>query len=243
MLMAAMLSGGEFVSRSLVLDGVSHRYQVWLPRGYSGKRTWPAILFLHGSGERGADGEKQTSVGLGPLLREGKVDPPAIVVFPQCPEGAHWAGAARRIAIAALDAAQREFAIDPQRVSITGMSMGGAGTWVLAAENPERFRAVAPVCGWVRKPPNLAEVMSPAAWLSDAADPYRELASRLPRVPIWIFHGSDDPVIAVGESRRMAELLGANAAYTEFPHVGHDAWDPAYGSTSLVAWLAGKRLP
>jgi predicted peptidase len=236
-LMTAMLSGGEFRSRSVVLEGATHRYEVWLPRGYSRKRKWPAILFLHGSGERGSDGEKQTTVGLGRLLREGKIDPAAVVLFPQCPEGAHWAGAARRIAMAALDAAEAELAIDPERVALTGMSMGGAGTWVLAAENPKRFSRIAPVCGWVRKPQNLPDVMNPTAWLVAAADPYREVASRLARVPIWIFHGSDDPVVPVAESRHMADILGADAGYTEFPGVGHDAWDPAYGATSLVEWL------
>jgi predicted peptidase len=239
MLVRAVLSGGEFVPRSLVLDGTTYCYQVWLPREYNRKRKWPAILFLHGSGELGSDGELQTSVGLGRLLREGKVDPAAVVIFPQCPEGAHWVGPARRIAIGTLDAAEKELAIDRERVVITGMSMGGAGTWVLAAENPTRFRAIAPVCGWVRKPPNLADVMKPAAWLVEAADPYHELASRLPRVPIWIFHGSDDAVVPVGESRQMAAVLGANAAYTELPGVGHDAWDPAYGDTALVEWLVG----
>jgi predicted peptidase len=243
-LMTAMLSGnGGYVSRSFVLDGATYRYQVWLPRGYSHQRKWPAILFLHGSGERGSDGERQTSVGLGRLLHEGKIDPAAVIVFPQCPDDGHWVGPARRIAIGALDLAEKEFSIDRKRVTITGMSMGGAGTWVLAAENPDRFRAIAPICGWVRKPPNVPDVMKPATWLVEAADPYRELASRLPLVPIWIFHGSDDPVVPVDESRRMAGVLGANAAYTEFAHVGHDAWDPAYGETRLVDWLLHQATP
>jgi predicted peptidase len=236
-LMTAILSPGHFVSRSPVIDGSSRRFEVWVPRGYTRRRKWPAILFLHGSGERGSDGERQTTVGLGRLLREGKLDPAAVVIFPQCPEDGHWVGPARRIALGALDAAESEFAIDSRRVAITGMSMGGAGTWVLAAENPKRFWRVAPVCGWVRKPPKLADVMQAAAWLAGVTDPYGELASRLPRVPIWIFHGTDDPVVPVAESRRMADVLGVNAGYTEFPGVGHDAWDPAYGATSLVEWL------
>ena len=97
LLVAAILSSGHFVARTVD----SHRYQVWVPSNYDASKKWPAILFLHGSGERGDDGDRQTVVGLGPAL--SKLDPPAIVVFPQCPATQRWAGSAYKIAIAALD--------------------------------------------------------------------------------------------------------------------------------------------
>jgi predicted peptidase len=229
LLMAAILSSGHFVERSVD----SHRYQVWLPSNYVASKKWAAILFLHGSGERGDDGKKQTVVGLGPAL--SKLDPPAIVVFPQCPANERWAGAASKIAIAALDQTEREFSIDPQRVSLTGMSMGGAGAWVLAAQFPKRWSAIAPVCGYVHKPPQLADAENPTA-LS-----YADFARTVPRVPIWIFHGSADTVVPVEESRQMASALGGNATYTEFPGVGHNAWDPAYQTTGVVSWLIKQK--
>jgi len=229
LLMAAILSTGHFVERTVD----SHHYQVWLPSNYDASKRWPAILFLHGSGERGDDAKRQTVVGLGPAL--SKLDPPAVVVFPQCPANERWAGAAREIAIAALDQTEREFSIDRNRVSLTGMSMGGAGVWVLAAQYPKRWSAIAPVCGYVHKPPQLADAENPTT-LS-----YADFARRLSRVPIWIFHGSADTVVPVSESRQMADVLGANAAYTEFPGVGHNAWDPAYQTTDVVSWLIKQK--
>jgi predicted peptidase len=229
-LLAAVMTG-NFLARSVTVDGVAHRYQVWIPAEYDASRQWPAILFLHGYGERGDDGEKQTSVGLGPALRDGKVEAPAVVVFPQCPDNDRWVGASRKIAIAALDAAEREFSIDPQRVALTGLSMGGAGAWILAAEYPNRWSALAPVCGYVHRPQQMPELGNPTT------ESYADFARRLPHIPIWIFHGGDDSIVPVTESRAMARALGLNAAYTEFPHVGHNAWDAAYTTTRVVEWL------
>jgi len=232
--LAAVMTG-HFLARSVTVDGVAHRYQVWIPAAYDTSRKWPAILFLHSTGERGDDGEKQISVGLGRALRDGKIDAPAIVIFSQCPDDQRWVGAPRTIAIAALDQTEREFSIDSRRVALTGMSMGGAGAWILAAEYPKRWSALAPVCGYVHRPPKLPDADNPSS------ESYEDFARRLPKIPIWIFHGSDDPIVPVTESREMARALGVNAAYTEFLHVGHNAWDPAYTTTRVVAWLIEQR--
>lgn len=173
-------------------------------------------------GERGDDNDAQTTVGLGRTLRDGKVDPQALVIFPQCPLTTTWAQDALPIATAALDQSMRDYAIDPQRVSLTGISMGGAGAWSLAIEQRRRFSALAPVCGW-------------------APRPYQKSAERLRGLPIWILHGSDDPVIPVAESRAMAAALGADATYTELPGVKHNSWDPAYETTGVVEWLIAQR--
>ena len=233
MIMTAMLAGA-FLVRSVVVDGAPRKYQIWVPAAYDASHKWPAILFLHGSGERGSDGTKQITVGLGPAL--SKVDPQAIVVFPQCPENVRWVGRIpTRIAIAALDATEREFAIDKKRVALTGMSMGGAGVWHLAAAFPKRWSALAPVCAYVHRPPAIPEIEA----ISN--ETFDQFAKRLPHVPIWIFHGADDTTVPVEESRQMARALGPRAGYTEFAHTGHNAWDPAYQQTHVVQWLVEQR--
>lgn len=231
-----MAAAGHFVTRSLELNGLAHRYEVWVPDSYEPSHKWPAILFLHGAGERGDDGETQTKVGLGAALRNGKVDGAAIIVFPQCPSDDRWTSAlGQEIALAALDQTEREFSIDRRRVSLTGLSMGGAGVWMLAAEHPKRWSALAPVCGYIHRPPTVPGVDRPST------EPFAKFARRLPRIPIWIFHGSDDPVVPVSESRSMAGALGVRAGYTEFAHTGHNAWDPAYQTTHVVLWLADQK--
>ena len=246
-----ILAAAAFVARTVTVDGVAHQYQVWVPAAYvddsrprlSGQRRaavphkWPAILFLHGAGERGDDNQKQISVGLGLALCDGTVDAQAIVIFPQCPIDQRWVGAPRKIAMAALDDAEREFSIDRDRVSLTGMSMGGAGAWILAAEYPNRWSALAPVCGYIHRPPTLPDADNPTT------DSFDDFAKRLPRIPIWIFHGADDPVVPVAESREMARALGVRAGYTEFADTGHNAWDPAYTTTHIIEWLVRQKRP
>ena len=240
--MSIAIAKGGFLERSVTVHGAAHGYRVWLPADYDRSRSWPAILFLHGSGERGSDGVKPTQAGLGPALAEGLAGAEAIVVFPQCPESEHWVGPAREIAMAALDAVEKEFLIDRRRVSITGISMGGAGTWVLAAEYPQRWSAAAPICGWIVRPANLTSIPdNKLSWLGEGEDRTQAIARRLDSLPVWILHGSADTVVPVSESRRMASLLGAHAAYTEFAGVGHNAWDPAYRKTGVVAWLVRQR--
>ncbi len=228
-----MVMAGHFVARSVIVDGIAHRYQIWIPASYDATRKWPAILFLHGVGERGTDGAIQTAVGLGPALRHGKVDTEVIVVFPQCLD--NWVEVGGKIAIAALDQTQREFSIDPNRVALTGISMGGAGVWALAAQYPDRWSALAPISAWLHRPPNLPDAGNPTS------KRFEEFARGLPRIPIWIFHGSDDDTVPVSESRSMAAALGTKAIYTEFPGVDHYAWDPAYTTTDVIAWLIKQR--
>lgn len=242
LVMAMGMVKGHFLERSVTVDGIARAYRVWVPADYDHVRRWPAMLFLHGSGERGSDGVKPTEVGLGPALADGTAAVEAIVVFPQCPEAEHWVGPARAIAMAALDAVEKEWSIDRNRVSLTGISMGGAGAWVLAAEHPKRWSAVAPVCGWVVRPPNLTSIPdNHLPWLGEGDARPAAIAERLQSLPVWILHGAADQTVPVAESRRMASLLGANAAYTEFPGVGHNAWDPAYRTTGVAAWLVRQK--
>ena len=234
---------GGFVERQVAVDGASHRYRVFVPAraATSDEGRLPVILFLHGSGERGSDGGKPTLVGLGPHVRDHASDFPAIVVFPQAPEGSEWRDAAD-VAMAALDAATREFGGDPGRTWLTGLSMGGYGAWELALANPGRFAAVVPVCGGITAPAHRPGLFVAAVAGED--DPFAAAAARLKDTPIWIFHGARDDLVLPEQSRRMAAALeaagAADARYTEFPDANHNSWDPAYATPELWQWLLAQ---
>jgi predicted peptidase len=210
-------------------DGQTVKYCVFVPHDYSPDRPPPVVLFLHGAGHAGTDGQRQTMAGLGKALRAREKTFPAIVVFPQAqkrerdiistwsadrPEGAR--------ALEILDAVQRDYRTDSNRVYVTGVSMGGYGTWALAARFPERWAAVVPLCG--------------------GGDP--ETVAAFKQVPCWCFHGADDPAVRVGNSRLMIDALkkaGGDPKYTEFPGVQHNCWDLAYSSDDLWNWLWEQR--
>jgi predicted peptidase len=237
-------SGTGFLNRTLRIDGTSHRYQVYVPPDYTDSKRWPVILFLHGSGERGSDGLLQTEVGLGTALRRLPDRYPAIVVFPQAEPEDRWPGKNAKIAIEALVRTQKQFRCDPERVYLTGISMGGNGAWYLAYRHPGRFAAVAPICGWFL--PDSAHPTSEPVVPGDTSHAEALLAERLREMPIWIFHGSEDPVISPRDSRAIAarlDSLGAPVKYTEYVGVGHDAWDPAYDDPAFATWLFAQSRP
>jgi len=214
-------------------------YCVYVPRDFDPARAWPVILFLHGAGERGTDGLRPTQIGMGAAIRASSEHVPAIVVFPQVPPEQRWIGKPADAAMRALDAAMKEFHGDPHRVYLTGLSMGGYGTWHLALAHPDRFAALVVVCGGLL-PHATATSVARSPLIPDGIDSYRYVAHALRHIPIRIFHGAADPVIPVEESRRMAEELrreGADVEYTEYPDVGHNAWERAYADAELAAWL------
>lgn len=129
-------STGAFVERTVTVDGTAYRYQVFVPAARHRHGAAPTVLFLHGTGERGSDGDKPTRAGVGPYLRAHADVFPGIVVFPQAPDDSDWKGVAAQIAFAALDAATDEFGGDRERTYLTGLSMGGYGTWELALMQP-----------------------------------------------------------------------------------------------------------
>lgn len=232
-----------FVPREVVVGGRTHRYQVFVPGPAAGANP-PVILFLHGSGERGDDGTRPTLAGLGPHVRANAEHFPAIVVFPQVPEGGEWQGANAVVAFAALDAATAEFDGDRGRTYLTGMSMGGYGTWELALAQPERFAALVPVCGAVKRRDGDERPLFVTSVAGDR-DPYARIASTLRDVPVWIFHGARDDVVPPGDDRRLIAAFRAagarDAHYTEFPDANHNAWDPAYAHTpELWRWLFSR---
>jgi predicted peptidase len=233
-----------FLDRTVNVVGKTFRYQVYVPRNWNKNQKWPVILFLHGSGERGYDGIKQTAVGLPQALRLNSDKWPFVVVMPQCEDDHWWTGAEQeQQALKALDASIAEFNGDPARVYLTGLSMGGYGTYDIAARNPGKFAALAPVCGGVVnedwKGPETAEFPN---W---GSQPYKAVAEKLGKTPVWIFHGDIDDSIPVRESREMFAALkaaGGDVRYTEYPGVKHNSWDNAYWAPELPVWLLAHRL-
>lgn len=233
---------GEFVARESIIAGTTYRYQVFVPAQSAAGEHPPVILFLHGSGERGTDNRRQIDIGLGPYLRKRMDDFPAIVVFPQAPPNGEWIVDGLDAALAALDAATREFGGDTRRTYLTGVSMGGFGTWELALMAPKRFAALVPICGAITEiNPDMVPYLGPIVL---EPDPYAVLAARLRHMPIWIFHGAKDDVVSPKDDRKTYAALkaaGADVRYTEFPDANHNAWDPAYATPELWTWLFAQK--
>jgi predicted peptidase len=230
-----------FLDRVATVGGQGYRYQVYVPSDYTSRTDWPVILFLHGAGERGSDGIFQTTTGLGPAIRRNPSRYPAIVVFPQVPTDSAWAGGAADAAMVALRQTMAEYRVDPDRVYLTGLSMGGRGTWYLAYRNPKLFAAVVPICGWITQGQRLTN--TPVV-PSDSGPEFAALARQLRDVPIWIFHGEMDRVVPASGSREPAaafKAAGSKARYTEYLGTDHNSWDPTYASKEFVDWLFSQR--
>jgi predicted peptidase len=193
-------------------------YLLFLPEGY-GKtdQAWPLLLFLHGAGESGTDLARVKIHGP-PKLVETKKDFPFIVVSPQSP-GRGWNA---ETLTALLDEVVAKHKVDPNRIYVTGLSMGGFGTWTLAAATPERFAAIVPICGG-----------------GNPAD-----AKRLKDLPIWVFHGAKDRTVPLERSEVMVNALkaaGSNVKFTVYPEAGHDSWTETYNNPELYKWLLQQR--
>ncbi len=194
------------------------RFLLHLPRGYSGKKSWPLLFFLHGAGERGDNLHMVKIHGPPKLIAQGKHFP-FIVVSPQCPADDWWD---TDVLGALLDDICERYAVDEDRIYATGLSMGGNGTWKLAMEFPHRFAAIAPICG--------------------GGNPY--LARRIAHLPAWVFHGAKDEVVKLDESRKMVDVLRklrAPVKFTVYPKTGHDSWTATYNNPQLYRWLLKHR--
>ena len=239
---AQTVTRDTYVDRSLTQDGVTYRYKLFVPANYDSVHQWPVILFLHGGAEGGSDGNRQTREGIGAALTKWPERVPAIVVLPQAPMDSIWTGVSDRIAMGALDATMRDFRVDSDRVYLTGLSMGGYGTWQFAVDHPNIFAALVPICAGVQAPlwvPRLRVAVP-----DSVRDPYAYVASRIGRLPVWIFHNAYDVIVLAGESRRMFEALrqiGAPVRFTEYQSALHDAWTAAYADPELWRWLFSQR--
>jgi predicted peptidase len=248
-ILALTSSGGGaetgFLDRTVKIGAEIYRYQVYAPRDWSKERKWPVILFLHGAGERGDDGVIQTEVGVGRAIRRNVDRFPAIVVMPQCRKDQWWTqDAMQEQALKAFEQSVKEFNGDPERFYLTGISMGGYGTWSVASKHPGKFAALAPICGGIRPPAGI-DVPGANKASDPSVDPYAETARKIGKTPVWIFHGGADTVVPPDESRKMNEALkaaGGDVKYTEYENVTHNSWDKAYAEPELMKWMLSQSL-
>jgi predicted peptidase len=202
-------------------DEQQYAYLLTLPNLYDAEpsQRWPLVLFLHGAGERGSNLNVIKVHGPPLLVSEGRKFP-FILVSPQCPSNSSWNTAELSDL---LDEIEAKYRVDTDRVYVTGLSMGGFGTYNLAMDEPTRFAAIAP--------------------MSSGADP--DFASLLKGVPIWVFHGDKDPVVPIGGDRDMVTALkaqGADVTFTVIPNGKHDIWDPIYAGNEIYSWLLAHSL-
>jgi predicted peptidase len=203
-------------------------YRAFLPDGYDkklGSADYPLIICLHGAGARGEDLAQVAELGLAYKLARGDALP-FVVIAPQCPRNLDWS-----MILPALDALVlhllETFRVDPDRVYLTGLSMGGFGVWALATEYPKHFAAVAPICGGGRR-------------LLDFPNRLRNIV----HLPVWCFHGDRDEEIPVVETLKLIEALksyGGDVRCSVYPGVGHDSWTQTYNNPELYRWFLSHR--
>lgn len=200
------------------------KYQLLSPAAAAepGEQKFPLVLFLHGAGERGADNQAQLKHGTSNFAKADVREKfPCYVAAPQCGTGKWWNTQAD-VLVELIADLQKNHRIDPDRIYVTGLSMGGFGTWELLAQKPQLFAAAAPICG--------------------GGDPSK--AAGYASVPIWVFHGDKDTVVRPELSRAMVDALkkaGGSPKYTEYPGVGHDSWTATYSDPAFMEWMFAQK--
>lgn len=217
-------------------NGTTVRYRWSEPASVETGKTYPLVLFLHGAGERGTDNKAQLKHGVAAILKAAeKLGEPCFLIAPQCPPDRWWTpidlgtmkpkdgGADLLDAVLALTAeTAKRHPVDTKRFYVTGLSMGGFGTWNLLARVPERIAAAVPICG--------------------GGDPSK--AKLFKDVPVWAFHGDADPVVPVRTTRDMIaalEKVGGKPKATYYPGVQHDSWTQTYADIEVLKWMFAQR--
>ncbi|MFE5321821.1 prolyl oligopeptidase family serine peptidase [Paenibacillus sp. NPDC056579] len=208
--------------QAVQLKPLGINYRVYVPNGYEhdADQAWPLVVFLQGARQRG------NNSGLleehGPLKEAaGGKEFPFLLLAPQCPEDTVWI-MQKDIVIGSIRSVQREYRVDPLRIYLTGISMGGFGTWEIAMEHPDLFAAIVPICG------------GGMSWR----------LSNLQHMPIWTFHGAKDEIVPIGytvEMMRALKALGNQALFTVLPGAGHDCWTESYRRDDLYEWLLKQK--
>jgi predicted peptidase len=213
-------------------------YRLLRPDPYEDGKSYPLVVFLHGAGERGNDNEAQLIHGVPEFDKpENRKKYPCFLVAPQCPAGKKWSdvdwssdvsrlppepSGPGALVLQLIDALRKQYRIDAARIYLTGLSMGGYGTWDLLMRRPDLFAAAVPICG--------------------GGDETQ--AAKIAHIPVWVFHGTLDNAVKVQRSRHMVAALekaGGRPRYTEYPDERHASWVPAYRSPAMMKWLFAQR--
>ena len=217
-------------ARSVQIDKTEYTYQVYVPAAPKQNEKLPVIVFLHGIGQRGEGGFLPKSGAMTAMIENYMRQANAIIVLPQCRTRSYWSDPEMtRMTLAATDDATQAFGGDPDRTYLVGVSMGGYGVWGIAAEHAGKFAAVVPICGG-----------SPLR----EGDRFTSLAHCIGRTPVWAFHGAEDRIVPVTESRGMVEALkasGGDVRYNEYEGVGHNVWMNVLREPKLLPWLFSQR--
>lgn len=224
-----------------ITDNKVMPYRILFPENYDRSQKYPLVVFLHGVGERGGDNEKQLTHGAKLFLSaEARKNFPCIIVFPQCATEGYWSSVKIDVnkkpiefdfdytrpitdqldaVIGALKKTIRQESVDRKRVYISGLSMGGFGVFEIVSRAPKMFAAALPICG---------------------GGDVKHYSKKVKRIPFWVFHGADDPIVDVRYSREMVEklkLLGVSVKYAEYRGVKHNSWDNAFAEPDFLKWM------
>jgi len=222
---------GRLEKQTVEIDGKNFDYQIYVPANTETKEKLPLIVFLHGIGQRGSGGFVPAEGAGGALVRHYFGQVPAIILLPQCRLESYWSDAVmEQMVMKEIENAIEESGADANRVYLTGVSRGGYGVWHLAARFPGKFAALISICGGSS---------------IKTGDRFSPLAEKVGKTPAWLFHGADDKIVAVSESRYIVDALKANGGdikYNEYQNVGHNVWMNALGEKDLMPWLLSQNL-
>jgi predicted peptidase len=229
---SSFLTGGEqgdLIDRELSIKGEKYLHHIYLPPQTKKDTTaLPLVVFLHGIRERGSGGFIKGMFST--VVKQYLKQLPAIVLFPQCRPGKYWSDAAMDEMVARqIESLDAEFSVDRARQYLLGVSMGGYGVWHFATRYPQKFAALVSICGG-----------SPLT----TGDRFAPIAERIGKTPAWLFHGAEDNIVQVSESRALVAALkarGGSVKYSEYPNVGHNVWLNALGEKELIPWLLAQK--
>ena len=222
---------GDIQTRTTRVDSDNYNYQIYVPAKLQNERGLPVIVFLHGIRERGTGGFVPTGGPFGNIVRHYFDRSPAIIVLPQCRQGSYWSDPVMdKMVMQALEQTVEEFQTDSKRIYLVGVSMGGYGVWHFASQHPGKFAALVSICGG--SPLMTGDRVSP-------------IVQKVGKTPAWVFHGADDKVVPVSESRQIVEALNKNQGdvkYSEYAGVGHNVWMNVLSEQKLMPWLLTPKL-